>query len=142
QGLICKMGECTCPNCNLANAKSGCVNNQCVVMECNVNWGDCDGNQVNGCEQNLTNDVKNCGVCNRACGQGLVCVNGSCTCPNCMRPNARTVCINAVCMFDSCLPGFGNCDNNPDNGCEVDLNKSDGNCTACGMKCPVNAPVC
>jgi hypothetical protein len=138
QGLVCVAGVCTCPVCNLPNAKSACVNLKCAVGQCNVNWGDCDGLPQNGCERSLSNDAANCGVCGAACAQGLVCVNGSCTCPNCMRANAKTSCVNNVCVLDSCFPGFGNCDGNDNNGCEVDLASDVANCAKCGSACKVN----
>ena len=138
QGLVCSAGMCTCPNCNLPNAKSTCVNLKCVVAQCNVNWGDCDGLPQNGCERNVTSDASNCGQCGLVCAQGLVCVNGSCTCPNCQRANARTSCVNNMCQLDSCFPGFGNCDGNDVNGCEADLNNDVNNCGACANKCPQN----
>jgi len=135
QGLVCVQGGCTCPQCNLPNAKSACVNLVCAVAQCNINWGDCDNQPQNGCERNLVSDAANCGACAKACAQGLVCVNGSCTCPNCQRPNARTSCVNNVCQLDSCFQGFGNCNGNDADGCEVDLGSDKNNCSACGMAC-------
>ena len=38
----------------------------------------------------------------------------------------------------SCQKGFGNCDNNADNGCEADLMNDMENCGACGNECPAN----
>ena len=142
QGLICAQALCTCPNCNLPNAKSTCVNLQCAVAQCNVNWGDCDGLPQNGCEQNLVNDARNCGQCGLACAQGLVCVNGSCTCPNCVRANGKTACVNNMCMLDSCFPDYGNCNGNDGDGCETDLTVDAQNCGQCGLQCPMNAPYC
>jgi hypothetical protein len=39
----------------------------------------------------------------------------------------------------TCNPGFGNCDNNLANGCEVNTNTSPLNCGMCGNMCPVPA---
>src|SRR5262249_18563006 len=34
QGLVCVQAACTCPNCNLPNARSACVNLKCAVGSC------------------------------------------------------------------------------------------------------------
>ena len=138
QGLVCVKGECTCPNCNLPNAKAACINLKCVVGQCNQGYGDCDGQPQNGCERTLLTDILHCGVCGNACAQGLVCTNGGCTCPQCNIPGASSKCINNVCAFDKCLPGFGNCDNNVGNGCEADFQTDKNNCSACGKACAQN----
>jgi hypothetical protein len=71
-----------------------------------------------------------------------VCINGGCTCPNCNFPNASSKCVNNVCVLDKCLAGYGNCDGNDVNGCEVSLMSDKNNCSQCGMVCPMNAPFC
>ncbi|MDO8626645.1 MAG: hypothetical protein Q7K39_04335 [Candidatus Magasanikbacteria bacterium] len=49
-------------------------------------------------------NVLHCGACFQACPAAP--------------PNAQPACFNAVCGF-VCNPGFANCDNNPQNGCET-----------------------
>ena len=44
---------------------------------CTAGFVDCDGNAVNGCESNPTNDSNNCGACGHSCGGGT-CVNSVC----------------------------------------------------------------
>ncbi len=79
QGLVCLASSCTCPNCQLANAKTMCVNNQCVLDSCLAGYADCDGQQGNGCEVNINQDSNNCGGCGMACPQNMrTCVNGAC----------------------------------------------------------------
>ena len=142
QGAVCIGGVCTCPPCNFPNAKARCAGVQCVIDVCNPNYGNCDGNSANGCERRIDGDISNCGACGNVCPMGLVCVQGSCTCPMCNIPNAKSVCVNNACVFDSCLPDYGNCDMNAGNGCEVDLRADAKNCGACGKACPQNAPFC
>jgi hypothetical protein len=137
QGQICSGGTCTCPPCSFPNANAGCVNFNCAILSCIQGYDNCDGMNANGCETKIATDVLNCGACGNVCGNGLVCVNSSCTCAQCNIPHAKSICVNNMCQFDSCLPGFANCDNDPANGCEVDLNGDVNNCGACNMPCPM-----
>lgn len=59
-----------------ANAGATCVKGACGVV-CKPDYGDCDGNSVNGCETYLPNDPKNCGACGRDC-LGGACSLGVC----------------------------------------------------------------
>jgi hypothetical protein len=47
--------------------------------------------------------------------------------------NATVTC-NGTCQVGACKAGFGNCDDNPANGCETPLNTNT-NCGACGNAC-------
>ena len=44
--------------------------------------------------------------------------------------------MNGACTLGTCAAGFGNCDRNPDNGCETDVNTSQNHCGMCGNACP------
>src|SRR5262249_29888051 len=103
------------------NATAGCKLGMCGVGMCNNLYGDCDGIAINGCEKNLSNDAANCGKCGMACSFA----------------NAQGGCVGGQCGIFQCNPGFGNCDNNAANGCEVNLNTDANNCQACGNVCPV-----
>ena len=118
-------GSCgnACPN--IGNGAPSCVMGLCNG-QCNPPFGDCDKNLANGCEANLSIDVKNCGACGKACAVA----NGA---PNCA---------NGACGVASCNNGFGDCDKNAANGCEAVLATDTKNCGACGNVCPVNAPNC
>ncbi len=113
------------------NAQPACGARSCA-FSCNSNFGDCDANHSNGCETDLIRDVNNCGGCGVKCGEGMVPV-----------PNATPVCIGG-CRIGSCNPGFGDCNNSPDDGCEVSLNTNSSHCGACGMACSPNnlSPSC
>ncbi|AKV01073.1 hypothetical protein AKJ09_07736 [Labilithrix luteola] len=73
----------------------------------------------------LLNDAANCGTCFNICRSD---------------PEAHTIgaCRKGACELD-CLPGWGDCDGDPDNGCEANLKASDANCGACGNRCDTQA---
>ncbi len=105
--------------CNLANASPACSGARCLVAACLGSFGDCDGNDANGCEINLQTSTAHCGSCGRACSF----------------PNGVGACTAGACALAACNPGFADCDNNPANGCETNLNTSPGSCGACGRTC-------
>jgi hypothetical protein len=75
---------------------------------CHPGFGDC--NPTPGCETPTANSLNNCGAC------GLTC-NGQ---------NAQPACNAGMCMLNSCQPGFANCDNQAQTGCERVLNTNPG----------------
>jgi hypothetical protein len=54
-------------SCPLPNATGVCSSGVCGTPACASGFGDCDGNAANGCEQDLTSDLGNCGACGNAC---------------------------------------------------------------------------
>jgi hypothetical protein len=135
-------GACQKSCANLPNAVAGCLNGGCVLASCTVGYADCNGNPNDGCEVKTSTDINNCGKCANVCPQGNICVGGGCTCPMCNIPNASAKCVNNMCVFDKCNPGFGDCNNNTADGCEVNLQQDKNNCGACGNVCPLNLPNC
>ncbi|MEZ4390488.1 MAG: FG-GAP-like repeat-containing protein [Polyangiales bacterium] len=148
--------------CSVANAAAGCAAGACTVGSCNAGFGDCDGNAANGCEVDMRSSNSHCGACGRACAAGTVCSNGACgsvcaagltycsgvcvdtrsdasNCGSCggacpQRANASPTCGGGMCGF-RCNPGFGDCDGNAANGCEVNLGSATAHCGACGNAC-------
>ncbi len=92
--------------------RSRCVNGACE-LECmsppwSADWRDCNGLVDDGCEVDVINDSKHCGVCGNACAAGKSCIDGKCGCPD----------------------GLIECD-----GTCVDPKNDDWNCGACGKHC-------
>lgn len=79
----------------------------------------------------VPNDTRNCGTCGHDC-TNLAHVIGVVTC--------RT---GGVCAFptNGCAPGFADCNNMPDDGCETDLSKP-AHCGTCTTTCSGGTPVC
>lgn len=117
-------GPCTCPSSLPANTTSArCVDGRCLPV-CAPGFSDCDGifSSDNGCEQSL-NSPDHCGACGAKC----------------LAPTLRELersCVDATCVVE-CRPAFGDCNEDPVDGCEVALT-SDENCGACGNACDAN----
>jgi len=112
----------------VVNAIPGCIAGACEISSCEPGFGDCDGDADNGCEEDLSSSVSDCGTCGFACSGD----------------NATPSCFQGACDI-SCLTGFGNCDGNPGNGCEVDLSSNVAHCGACNSGCTAsagNTPYC
>jgi hypothetical protein len=120
-------GKCT-TSCTLPNATATCNSGVCAIQNCNPGFADCDGNPANGCEINTNGDPTHCGLCSTVC-------NGT---------NGTATCSGGNCGI-ACNSGFGNCDGNLANGCEINLNSDVNNCRTCSSKCPSGSggtPVC
>jgi hypothetical protein len=104
-----------------ANASASCVGGACGGV-CAPGFGDCNANLGDGCETNTATSVTSCGGCGRACAPA----------------NAAGSCAAGVCGILRCNPGFGDCDGNPSNGCETDLNTAVANCGRCGGACSLS----
>jgi len=84
---------------------------------CNGVDDNCNGTTDEGF--NLASDTQNCGHCGNVCTIF----------------NASPACIGGQCQVGSCNQGFGNCDGNAANGCEVNFGSDAANCGACGHSC-------
>ncbi|MCB9590314.1 MAG: hypothetical protein H6718_33195 [Polyangiaceae bacterium] len=76
--LVTSCGACN-KTCNGANGSVECQSGTCVITGCDTNYGDCDGDDSNGCEQNLVSNDQHCGVCGRDCAAaGSTCSTNMC----------------------------------------------------------------
>jgi len=112
-------GACNTP-CQIQHADPVCVDKVCAIGTCVDGWGDCNGNVDDGCETNVKADSKqHCGACNQVC-QAV--------------GNSTPFCNFGACVF-YCKSGYGDCDKEAANGCEVDVFNDVANCGACGHVC-------
>jgi hypothetical protein len=94
-----------------------------LTLVCPQGRANCDGDARNGCETDIESSMQNCGSCGRLChtmghdATGAVCMAGHC---------------HITCRMHTF--GQGDCDDNPDNGCETNIWTNE-NCGQCGVKC-------
>jgi hypothetical protein len=88
---------------------------------CNAGFFNCNNIQTDGCEINVTTDINNCGACGTVCNFA----------------NATPACTMGFCSIGLCNGSFANCNGNPADGCETNLNISINNCGQCGLTCIV-----
>jgi len=83
---------------------------------CDGRDNNCNGRIDEGFD--LLSDVANCGACGEVCDLD----------------NATAICVDGACAVGACDEGWGDCDGDPSNGCETDLNAPDacGDCVALG----------
>ena len=53
--------------CALPNATASCSTGTCQLVGCTGSFGNCDGNNANGCETNTGTSTSNCGSCGNVC---------------------------------------------------------------------------
>ena len=124
--LTCGDGVCSPANGETcANCAADC--GQCA--SCPVGFADCNSNQNDGCETSLSSP-SSCGACGRVCQQ----TGGT---------NSCVLVGNGYVCAPSCDATHGDCDGDPNNGCETDLT-TPANCGACGHACanPHGTTVC
>src|SRR5690606_9623343 len=115
-----------------------CVQGICQVTQCPDGFDDCNNDFTDGCETPLTT-LANCGFCGEPCSlpnATASCETGSCqiACKTvCTDPDACTL---GECLEKECAEGWGDCNNDPSDGCEMDLN-SLGHCGGCNQPCKI-----
>lgn len=114
-----------CGGCGMActtnNGTPACVAGMCAVGTCNNGYADCNGIVSDGCEVNTNTDPSHCGGCNAS--------------NVCNIPNATPVCLGGTCAIGACNPGYQNCNNLMNDGCEVNTTNNPLNCGACFSQC-------
>jgi len=113
--------------CDIPGASALCAESTCLFATCLPTFGDCDGNPTNGCEVRV-DTLTHCGACRVACGAVA---------------NGQPGCVDGMCGIAECDPGFGDCDGNALNGCEVALNLPAA-CGTCTTTCAYDhaSPLC
>jgi hypothetical protein len=123
-----------CASCaNACPAGETCYLNQNVSpnkYECGCAPGlrDCGSLKLNSTARNCVDvltDVNNCGGCHLKCFATL--------------PHGGGVCSYGSCSY-TCEQGWGDCNGNPDDGCETNLMADPNNCGGCGGQCLAGQP--
>ena len=96
-----------------------CSASRCLAT-CELGFADCDKSFANGCEVALAADPMNCGACGKRCNVA----------------NGVGKCEKSMCSIDVCAAGFDDCNKDPNDGCEANLNTNSNHCKMCGMACP------
>ncbi len=148
-----------------ANSYYGCLDSKCGNLKCAQNFGDCDGDALNGCETFLA-DTDHCGRCG-GCPTGQECKKNRRGVLECMCPPGLTYCFGecvdlatdarhcgtcgVVCFIQDsllstgvctnglctrrCMTGRADCNGNSADDCEVNTNSDPRNCGGCGVVC-------
>lgn len=122
--LLCS-GQCVDGNTDIKNCgacgQTCATGASCVAGMCQCPDG---GEACGGTCRDVATDLMNCGGCGQVCAcGGSSCINGS----------GAAACVAGACQVP-CNPGFGDCDHDATNGCEVPLDDV-ANCGACGRAC-------
>ena len=112
-----RCGTCT-TSCTYPNATPMCVSGKCAIGPCVLPYGNCDGDDSNGCETTV-NDIQHCGSCTKGCTSN----------------HATAACNGGVCELGPCDSGWGDCDNDGVNGCEANLQTDPQHCGTCATAC-------
>jgi hypothetical protein len=111
----------SCSPCSLNNAVAGCsAEGECIIASCVGSWEDCDRSDDNGCEIDIDANVENCGGCGDACEPP---------------EHAEAACADARCYVRTCEEPFFDCNFVFEDGCEVNLKKSESHCGSCKNAC-------
>ena len=89
--------------CSFANGFGLCQGSSCQEVSCDATHIDCNGDQTDGCETDITVDPNNCTGCGKKC-----------TAP----ANSTAVC-SSGCQVSSCTAGFADCNGTFQDGCEI-----------------------
>jgi uncharacterized protein YjbI with pentapeptide repeats len=152
----CGKGTACCDTCNrkIGETCTGAGDVCCGGATC------CE----DGC-RDLRSDENNCGECGNVCGSGLTCCDGQCVdvltdmnnctecgnvCPTTL-PNAEVFCGVGLddqgrqargCVF-LCGTNFRDCNDDPEDGCEVEIFNNNLHCGTCSdTNCEANNLVC
>src|SRR5262245_5565124 len=85
---------------------------------CATGYGNCNGNAGDGCETDTTTTPAHCNGCGLSCAPA----------------HATPLCGSGVCGYQSCDPGFADCNGGAANGCETSITTVQ-NCGSCGSAC-------
>jgi len=138
-----------CTACSIAHGAATCAGGACAVASCVAGFSDCDQDDGNGCETDLS-QPGHCGTCNAACGTAApLCTpsSGAFQCVNGCPGEAPTLCGKQCADLSSSVSHCGSCQR----ACPIVANGQaqcvssdcqfvcDAGFHACGSRCSSNA---
>jgi hypothetical protein len=105
--------------CSIPHAMATCVNGMCSIQDCDLGWASCDDNPNDQCAYDIETDPDDCGACGAAC----------------IVPHATPDCTMGTCGIAACDSGWTDCNDDPTDGCEANLQNDPMNCGQCGSVC-------
>lgn len=109
---------------------ASCIDSICRVAECAGTFRDCNTTPGDGCETDLSL-ATSCGAC------GTTCNATNATSATCAGSGPDP---SGYSCDIQCEPGFADCNNNPNDGCEVDLSAV-ASCGTCSTNCTAGGVV-
>jgi hypothetical protein len=99
------------------HARPACEGGLCALA-CELGYGDCNGDARDGCEEEL-NTLSMCAACRTECTVA----------------HGEPTCFLGSCDVQDCAPGWGDCNDHGDDGCEAPLNDPAhcGTCAPCAL---------
>jgi hypothetical protein len=119
-------GSEDCKPCNFDHATAECRDGKCSFVGCESGWGDCNKDVSDGCETDIHHNVDHCGSCDNVCPA---------------RENASPGCRGGDCAISMCDPGWGDCNDDFEDGCEERVNTI-AHCGGCDEDCDAETEVC
>jgi hypothetical protein len=107
-----------------------CASGLCKAGQCDVSCAagtaECDGDLSVECESQILSDPAQCGACAAPCAL----------------EHAVPSCLRGACQVESCETSYQDCNGDPKDGCEANLQTNPDHCGACNAACSrVNADV-
>lgn len=111
-----------CGTCGRACAPGQVCSGGVCAATCGPQFVTCGAGDTASCAS-LSDDPSNCGECGTLCP---------------VRANAASVCSSGDCAY-VCAAGYADCNLDPADGCEVELDSNALHCGQCGAVCPYNS---
>ena len=112
--------SCSTPaDCSLPHTSVHTCDGACGIETCEQGYADCNQGAGDGCEVDIETSLSHCGSCGNTC----------------TLPQATMTCQAGSCVFEACEASFGDCNQDPSDGCETNIQDDVTHCGGCGQAC-------